>query len=115
MLTRIPFRTLVSGAAALLVAAATAAAPAQEQTWEAHVTDEMCGSSHMMEGMTDPECARACEEMGAAYLLYVAADDKLFKIADQERVEEFAGSDVLVTGVLSDDGETVTIREISLR
>ena len=106
-------RLLTAGAA--LTAFALIAAAVEEQTWEAHITDEMCGSAHMMEGMTDPECARACQEMGAAYLLFVEAEDKLFQIADQEQVEDFAGTDVLVTGVLSEDGKTVTIHEITPR
>ena len=91
------------------------AGPIQEQTWEGHITDEMCGSSHMMDGMTDPECARACMEMGAALALYVAADEAIYQVADQEQVTPFAGTDVLVTGVLSEDGKSVTISAIEAR
>ena len=113
------FRIVLSVAAsAFLVAgplSATVAPAAQEQTWEGHITDEMCGSEHMMDGMTHPECARACMEMGAALQLYVAAEEALYAIADQQQAEEFAGMDVTVTGVLSDDGTTVTIRSIQAR
>ncbi len=91
------------------------AAPAQEQTWEAHVTDEMCGKEHMMDGMTHPECAIACVEMGAALQLYVEADDAVYAVDDQEKVTEFAGQDVTVTGVLSDDQTTVTVQSIEAR
>ena len=87
----------------------------EEQTWEGHITDEMCGSEHMMDGMTHPECALACMEMGAALQLYVPADEAIYAIDDQEKAEEFAGTDVTVTGVLSDDGETVTIHSIAAR
>lgn len=101
---------------ALLLAGASAlAAPVQEQTWEAHVTDEMCGKEHMMDGMTHPECAIACVEMGAGLQLYVEADDALYAVDDQGKVTEFAGQDVTVTGVLSDDKTTVTVHSVEAR
>ena len=103
---------------ALVLAGAVAfviAAPMEEQTWEAHVTDEMCGKEHMMDGMTHPECAIACVEMGAALQLYVPADDAVYAVDDQQKVEEFAGTDVTVTGVLSEDKTTVTVHSIAAR
>lgn len=100
---------------ALAALAFAAGAAAQEKTWDAHITDEMCGSSHMMEGMTDPECARACQEMGSALALYVAAEDMVYKVADQEQVQPFAGTDVRVTGTVSEDGKSVTISSIEAR
>lgn len=96
-------------------AASPVAAPAEEQTWEAHITDSMCGTEHMMDGMSDPECAVACREMGADYALFVPVTEAVYQIANQEKVEEFAGTDVVVTGTLSDDGSTVTVASISAR
>ena len=105
----------VTLAAAALALALAAGAAAQEKTWDAHITDEMCGSSHMMEGMTDPECAKACQEMGSALALYGAAEDLVYAIADQEQVQPFAGTDVRVTGTVSEDGKSVTITSIEAR
>ncbi|MDE2659451.1 MAG: DUF5818 domain-containing protein [Acidobacteriota bacterium] len=99
----------------LLVGAAALAAAQQEQTWAAHVTDDMCAKEHMMDGMTDPECAIACVEMGAALALFVEADDAVYAVDDQEKVTEFAGQDVTVTGVLSEDKTTVTVHSIEAR
>ena len=112
-----PIRTLaiVSFLAFLLAGALGLAAAQEEQTWEAHVTDEMCGKEHMMDGMTHPECAVACVEMGAALQLYVPADDAVYAVDDQGKVEEFAGTDVTVTGVLSEDQTTVTVHSIESR
>lgn len=114
-----PIRTLASISISLaLVLAASAfvfAGAMEEQTWEAHVTDEMCGKEHMMDGMTHPECAIACVEMGAALQLYVPADDAVYAVDDQQKVEEFAGTDVTVTGVLSEDRTTVTVHSIAAR
>ncbi len=112
-------RTLASiSVSVALVLAASAfvfAGTMEEQTWEAHVTDEMCGKEHMMDGMTHPECAIACVEMGAALQLYVPADDAVYAVDDQQKVEEFAGTDVMVTGVLSEDNTTVTVHSIAAR
>ena len=100
----------------LLLAGAAALAVAQnEQTWAAHVTDDMCAKEHMMDGMTDPECAIACVEMGAALALFVEADDAVYAVDDQAKVGDFAGQDVTVTGVLSEDGTTVTVHSIEAR
>ena len=99
---------LLAGAAALGIAQ-------EERTWAAHVTDDMCAKEHMMDGMTDPECAIACVEMGAALALYVEADDAVYAVDDQAKVQEFAGQDVTVTGVLSEDKSTVTVNSIEAR
>lgn len=87
----------------------------EERTWAAHITDSMCEKEHMMDGMSDPECAVACREMGADYALFVPDEDIVYRIANQEEVEEFAGTDVTVTGVLDEDGGTVTVVEIAAR
>lgn len=115
--------TALIGTAAVGTAAAATApfapsterAPADEQTWNAHITDSMCGTEHMMDGMSDPECAVACREMGADYALFVPETETVYGIANQEKVEEFAGTDVVVTGTLSEDGSTVTVVSIAAR
>lgn len=112
-----PVRTVATvSSLVLLLGGVTMLAGAQEeQTWEAHVTDDMCGKEHMMDGMTHPECAIACVEMGSALQLYVEADDAVYAVDDQEKVTEFAGQDVTVTGVLSEDKATVTVHSIEAR
>lgn len=113
--------TLLLAALVAAAAAATAAfpapltAPTEEQTWNAHITDSMCGTEHMMDGMSDPECAVACREMGADYALFVPETEAVYGIANQEKVAEFAGTDVVVTGTLSEDGTTVTVASIAAR
>ena len=106
---------VAGSAAALALLLAFAAVAAEEMTWDAHITDTMCGASHMMQNMTDPECAIACREMGADYALFVASEEKVYGIANPDVVEEFAGTDVVVTGEIGDDGETVTIVSIAAR
>ena len=53
--------------------------------------------------------------MGAALALFVEADDAVYAVDDQEKVTEFAGQDVTVTGVLSEDKTTVTVHSIEAR
>ncbi len=107
--------TIVLSLVLLLVGAAAVAVAQEEQTWAAHVTDDMCAKEHMMDGMTDPECAIACVEMGAALALFVEADDAVYAVDDQAKVGDFAGQDVTVIGVLSEDGTTVTVHSIEAR
>ena len=107
--------TAVLSLVLLLLGAAAVAVALEEQTWAAHVTDDMCAKEHMMDGMTDPECAIACVEMGAALALFVEADDAVYAVDDQAKVTEFAGQDVTVTGVLSEDKTTVTVHSIEAR
>ncbi len=115
LLNRIAAITVSLAFFVLGASAFTFTAPAQEQTWAAHVTDDMCAKEHMMDGMTDPECAIACVEMGAALALFVEADDAVYAVDDQAKVGDFAGQDVTVTGVLSEDGTTVTVHSIEAR
>ncbi len=91
------------------------AADSAQQTWEAHVTDTMCGATHMMDGMSHPDCVIACQEMGASIALYVASEEKVFAIANPDEAQPFAGTDVTITGTVSDDGETITIQTIESR
>lgn len=104
-----------AAAAAAPFAPSTERLPTEEQTWNAHITDSMCGTEHMMDGMSDPECAVACREMGADYALFVPETEAVYGIANQEKVAEFAGTDVVVTGTLSEDGSTVTVVSIAAR
>lgn len=113
--TLVPALLLTALVGAAAAATAPFPAPTEEQTWNAHITDSMCGTEHMMDGMSDPECAVACREMGADYALFVPETEAVYGIANQEKVEEFAGTDVVVTGTLSEDGATVTVVSIAAR
>ena len=65
--------------------------------------------------MSHPECAIACVEMGAALQLFVPAEDEVYAVDDQQKVMEFAGTDVLVTGVLKEDRKTVVVHSITAK
>ncbi|HXV65472.1 MAG TPA: hypothetical protein VEK15_32550 [Vicinamibacteria bacterium] len=84
-----------------------------EETFEGYVTDDMCGAEHMMEGMSDKQCADECVGMGAAYALYVPDDEMLYAVDDPEKIKPFAGEDVVVSGTLDEDGETIRIESVA--
>lgn len=85
---------------------------AEDKSYEGSVTDDMCGKEHMMEGMTAKECTDECVGMGAAYVLFVPADEKMYKVDDPEKLKPFAGEEVVVTGSLGDDGETLKVTSV---
>lgn len=88
---------------------------AEEKELAGHVTDDMCGAEHMMEGMNDKECAVECVKMGAKYALFVPSEKKLYAVANQDQVEPYAGESVLVKGTVSSDGKTITVTSVSRR
>ncbi|HXV59670.1 MAG TPA: hypothetical protein VEK15_03165 [Vicinamibacteria bacterium] len=90
----------------------TLAAP-EEREFEGYITDDMCGAAHMMEGMSDKECADECVGMGAAYALFVPADETMYAVDDPEKVKPFAGENVVVEGSLDSDGKTIRISSIT--
>jgi hypothetical protein len=98
---------------AVIVLALIGAAGAEDRKLEGHVTDDMCGAEHMMEGMNSKECADECVKMGAAYALFVPADKKMYLADDAEKLEPFAGEEVVVTGSVSADGKTVKVSTIA--
>ena len=101
---------LTSLAFSLLALAALASA--EERELRGHVTDDMCGGEHMMEGMDAKECADECVKMGAVYALFVPADEKMLLVDDPKKLEPFAGENVVVKGTLSEDGKTLWIASI---
>jgi hypothetical protein len=86
--------------------------PAEEKELRGHVTDDMCGGEHMMEGMNAKECADECVKMGAQYALYVPADKKTYLADDANKLEPYAGENVVVKGTLSADGKSIRVSSI---
>jgi len=101
---------------AIVISGVTAMAVPAEQTWTGKISDSACNAKHQeaAEGqgtMPDPECTAACVRGGSLYVL-VAADGKVFQIANQKNADLIAqaGQHVKVTGELKD--KTITISKI---
>jgi hypothetical protein len=96
----------------VIVLAVMGAAGTEERELKGHVTDDMCGAEHMMDGMNAKECADECVKMGAAYALFVPSEEKMYLADDAEKLKPYAGEEVVVKGSVSADGKTVTVASI---
>jgi len=89
---------------------------AAEQTWTGQISDSMCGAKHMLgehgkKPMSDRDCAQACLQMGALYVLVV--DGKVFKLINHDAdLKVHAGHTVNLTGNLT--GETIRVTKIEM-
>ncbi len=89
------------------------AAETEGDTWHGIITDEGCGKKHVeMSPEKAKACALSCAERGAKLVLYSMKDDKIFILSDQAKAKEFAGEHVVVSGTLSEDGNTITVTGI---
>jgi len=100
--------------AILLMAAATTALFAAEQTFTGIITDTMCGKTHgMMAGQPDDQCIKVCVKGGSSqYALY---DGKtVLKLSDQKSPAPYAAKRVKVTGALNEKTQTIKVSSIEL-
>ena len=77
--------------------------------WTGWIVDEHCGAKGAADG--HKSCALKCAKDGAALLLYNPADEKLYKLSDQDAAKAHAGEKVKVVGTL--EGETITVESIA--
>jgi hypothetical protein len=95
---------------------ATVPLSAAEQTWTGHISDSLCGAKHMAvehgkKIMSDRECAQACAQKGAEYVL--VADGKVYKLRNHDAdLRANAGHGVNLTGDLN--GDTIRVTKITM-
>ena len=79
------------------------------RTFSGEVMDDLCAKdkthAKMMDQMksmgNDPSvCSKKCVELGAKYVLYDQQKDTVYGLADQDKVEAFAGHKVRISGTL---------------
>ena len=75
--------------------------------WVGAISESGCGLKHANGG--GEKCVSACVKKGNAPVF--VANDKVIKIANADKVMDFLGQKVKVTGKL--DGDTVTIESIA--
>ena len=89
---------------------------AAEQTWTGQISDSMCGAKHMSaehgkKPVSDRDCAQACVQKGAQYVLVV--DGKVYKLMNHDAdLKAHAGHTVNLTGDLT--GETIRVAKIEM-
>ena len=67
------------------------------------ISDDMCGLKHMMPGQSDKDCTLECVKGGSKFVLADSANNKVYKLSDQEKPKDFAGQKVKITGTLKGD------------
>lgn len=87
----------------LSLAVSTLAAAAE---WTGAISESGCGLKHASGGAE--KCVSGCVKKGAAPVF--VTDGKIVKIANAEKVMDFLGKKVKLTGNL--DGDTVTVAKI---
>jgi hypothetical protein len=95
---------------------ATTPVLAAEQTWTGQISDSMCGAKHMSaehgkKPISDRDCAQACVQKGAQYVLVVGG--KIYKLMNHDAdLKSHAGHAVNLTGDLT--GETIRVAKIEM-
>lgn len=83
--------------------------PLQAADWIGWITDEHCGAKGASEG--HKSCALKCADGGAALVFYNPANEKIYKLSDQDAAKKHIGHKVKVVGTI--EGETITVESIS--
>ena len=90
----------------LLVIFAQIGHASEKGTWTGFITDDHCGVKSAKE--EHAECAKQCIAGGKNTVLVVG--DKMYKISDPKKVEEFIGKKVTIKGELK--GDTIEVKDV---
>jgi hypothetical protein len=103
----------VSGALAIAAMLSIGIASAQTTTIKGIVSDQMCGSHHMMAGASAQKCTRECVGMGSPYALVVGNTVYTLQASPEAKKELYtlAGAPAVVKGTVS--GMTVQVTSVA--
>jgi len=80
--------------------------------WSGYVSDTACTktkSTSTLASAAHADCAKTCIKGGSPAVL-VTNDGKIYKIADQDKIIDYAGQKVTIEGDLK--GETITVTKV---
>ena len=92
----------------LAAMAATFSFGAMAANFNGYIIDESCSTKPAMKG--NVACAQRCIKGGSPAVL-LTDDGKVYKIADQAKVTDYAGKKVTISGKMKDD--TITVDKVS--
>jgi hypothetical protein len=97
----------------VLAVFAFAAMSAMAADWTGYVVDASCAGKQGAKAASDDHaaCAARCIKGGAA-AVFMTADGKVFKVANQDKVTAHAGHKVTITGKM--DGDTITVEDVKM-
>ena len=84
---------------------------AADKTWSGLVADLDCATKGRAKDESHAGCAKSCFGKEGAKAALVTADGTVVKIANLDKVKEFAGAKVTVTGKL--EGDTLTVDTVT--
>jgi len=74
-----------------------------------YIIDKSCAAKKGMQG--DEECAKRCIGRGDPAML-VTEEGQVYAISNQDKVKEFAGKKVVLTGKLQ--GDSITVDKVAV-
>jgi len=92
-----------------LAAALPVAVHAAAGEWTGWITDEQCGAKGAK--AEHKGCAEKCLGNGEALVFYSPADEKLYKLDNQDLAKEHLGHEVVVKGSVEGDSIKVSASE----
>lgn len=114
-------RLALGFAATLVFLTVTGAAP-KGRTFTGDIMDSQCASTgahaEMMKNHeninTAKECTLVCVKEGGKFVLFNAITKITYQLDDQNKLAQFAGASVTVTGTLDDSKNTIHVATIKL-
>ena len=115
-------KRLALGFAATLVLLTVAGAAPKDQTFTGDIMASQCasmnGHAEMMKNHeninTAKECTLVCMKEGGKFVLFNAITKITYQLDDQNKLAQFAGASVTVTGTLNDSKKTIHVVTIKL-
>ena len=78
------------------------------EEFKAYISDAHCGAKHAAD--MNGKCVESCVKRGEAPVAVVG--DKVYKIADADKVKAHLGHNVTITGKA--DGDTLTVESVKM-
>ncbi len=91
---------------ATIVSVLFLAGPGIAGEWTGHISDAKCGAAHSDHSQRSINCVRSCVKAGQAPV-FVTEDGKVVKISNPDKVMNYLGHQVKVTGNLEGDKLTI--------
>ena len=113
-------KRLALGFAAIIMFLAVAWASPKNETFTGEIMDSKCskmnGHAEMTKNHetihTEKECTLFCVKHGAKFVLFNAINKMTYQLDDQDKLSQFAGASVTVTGTLDDSNKTIHVADI---
>jgi uncharacterized protein DUF5818 len=81
--------------------------------WTGYIVDASCAGKQGAKAASDDHaaCAARCIKGGAA-AVFMTADGKVYKVANQDKVTAHAGHKVTITGKM--EGDSITVEDVKM-